>query len=77
MYAVGTISAIGQGSLRYTRSNAFSFSATTGAVTAWSPQVNGIVHTVALSPDCLTAYLGGTFTSVNGVAVKNLRQSTR
>ena len=72
MYAVGTISAIGQGSLTYSRSNAFSFSATTGAVSAWSPQVNGAVHSVALSPDCQTAYLGGTFTAVNGVAAKNL-----
>jgi hypothetical protein len=72
MYAVGTITAIGQGSLTYSRSNAFSFSATTGAVSAWSPQVNGPVHSVALSPDCQTAYLGGAFTAVNGVTVKNL-----
>lgn len=72
MYAVGTISAIGQGSSRYTRSNAFSFSVTTGAVTSWAPQVDGQVDAIALSPDCHTAYLGGQFTSVNEVPVHNL-----
>jgi hypothetical protein len=72
MYAVGTISAIGQGTNTYTRGNAFSFSATTGAVTAWDPQVNGLVHSITLSADCSTAYLGGLFTSVRGGAAKNL-----
>ncbi len=72
MYAVGQISAIGQSNHTYTRGNAFSFSATTGAVSAWDPQVNGKVHSVALSPDCSTAYLGGNFTTVRGVAAKDI-----
>ncbi len=72
MYAVGTISAIGQGSQTYTRGNAFSFSSTTGDVTAWDPKVNGMVHSIALSPDCSTAYLGGTFSSVGGVPAANV-----
>ncbi len=72
MYAVGTASAVARGSATYARSNAFSFSATTGAMTAWAPQVNGPVQSIALSPDCRTAYLGGTFTQVNGVAADNL-----
>jgi hypothetical protein len=75
MYAVGQFTAIGQGSNRYTRSNAFSFSATTGAVTSWNPSVSGggnFVHSVALSPDCSTAYLGGDFTTVNGIAASNI-----
>ena len=69
MYAVGTITAVGGGSGRsatYQRSNAFSFSATTGAMTRWAPKVNGAVRSIALSPDCRTAYLGGSFTRVNG-----------
>jgi hypothetical protein len=72
MYAVGTISAIGQGTSTYTRGNAFSFSQTTGAVTTWNPQVNGAVNSVALSPDCSTAYLAGTFSSVHGTAAANI-----
>lgn len=72
MYAVGTITAIGQSSNRYTRSNAFSFSATTGAVTSWAPQVNGTVNSIALSPDCTTAYLGGAFTTINGTAASHI-----
>lgn len=72
MYAVGKISTVQQGSTTYTRANAFSFSASTGAMRAWAPQVVGTVNSVALSPDCSTAYLGGVFTSVNGVTVKNL-----
>jgi hypothetical protein len=75
MYAVGQFTAIGQGSKTYTRSNAFSFSATTGAVTSWFPKVTGsgnFVHSVALSPDCTTAYLGGSFSTVNGTAAANI-----
>ncbi|HEY2298313.1 MAG TPA: hypothetical protein VGH43_11335 [Jatrophihabitans sp.] len=72
MYAVGTISAVGQGSHTYTRGNAFSFSQTTGAVTAWNPAVNGPVNDIALSPDCRTAYLGGSFTSVHGTSATNI-----
>jgi hypothetical protein len=72
MYAVGRLSRIGQGNRTYTRGNAFSFSQTTGAVTAWDPEVNGTVQTIALSPDCATAYLGGRFTSVHGTKATNL-----
>jgi hypothetical protein len=72
MYAVGSMTAVRRGSVTYARSNAFSFSATTGAMTGWKPRVNGAVRSIALSPDCSTAYLGGTFTRVNGVATGHL-----
>lgn len=72
MYAVGLFSSLKQGTGTYARSNAFSFSATTGAVTGWSPVVNGQVNTVALSADCSTAYLGGAFSSVNGTPATNI-----
>ena len=72
IYAVGLFSLIAQGGTTYTRNNAFSFSATTGAMTAFNPNVNGKVDAIALSPDCSTAYLGGSFTSVNGVAATNI-----
>jgi hypothetical protein len=73
MYAVGRFTSIKQRSTTYTRDNAFSFSATAPfTVTTWNPDVNGQVNSIALSSDCSTAYLGGSFTSVNGVAVKNI-----
>jgi hypothetical protein len=72
MYAVGTATAVARGATTYARFNAFSFSATTGAMTAWAPKVNGPVRSIALSPDCRTAYLGGQFTRVNHVDVRNL-----
>jgi hypothetical protein len=72
MYAVGTATSVARGSQTYARSNAFSFSATTGEMTAWAPAVNGRVRSIAVSPDCRTAYLGGSFTEVNGVPAQNL-----
>jgi hypothetical protein len=73
MYAVGLFSQISQGGTVVTRNNAFSFSATTGTVTSWNPNVNGRVDTVAFaSGDCSKAYLGGKFTSVHGTAVQNI-----
>jgi hypothetical protein len=41
-------------------------------VTSWDPNVNGVVNSVTFSPDCSTAYLGGQFTTVGGVAAKNV-----
>jgi hypothetical protein len=75
MYAVGTFTQIKQGSTVYARNNAFSFSQTAPfTVTAWNPNVNGIVNSIALSPDCSEAYLGGVFTSVNGTSVHNIAE---
>jgi Domain of unknown function (DUF5122) beta-propeller len=72
MYAVGVFTSIQRGTAVYARNNAFSFNATTGAVTSWDPNVNGRVNAVALSPDCSTAYLGGTFTAVHGTTARKL-----
>jgi hypothetical protein len=72
IYAVGTATAVARHDSTYTRSNAFSFSAKTGAMTGWAPQVNGPVQSIAFSPDCRTAYLGGSFSEVNGIAAGNL-----
>ena len=73
MYAVGSFTSIKRYSTTYTRDNAFSFSANSPyTVTSWNPDVNGIVNSIAFSPDCSTAYLGGKFTSIGGTAVNNL-----
>jgi hypothetical protein len=66
MYAGGQFHAI-QNSTRtttYTRSNLFSFGATTGAVTSFAPVFNGFVW--ALQPSGTSLYVGGEFTTVNG-----------
>ena len=63
MYAVGSFTSIKRYSTTYARNNAFSFSATSPFnVTSWNPNVNGIVNSIAFSPDCSQAYLGGVFT---------------
>ena len=73
MYAVGTFTALTQGGTTFPRNNVFSFSASKPyTMTSWNPNVNGIVNGIAFSPDCSTAYLGGKFTTVGGVAAKNL-----
>ena len=76
MYAVGTFTTIIKGSTSYTRDNAFSFSATAPyAVTAWNPNVNGVVTSIAFNgTNCADAYIGGLFSSVGGSTVKNLAE---
>ena len=75
MYAVGTFTSIQKGSTTYARNNAFSFSAASPfSVTSWNPNVNGTVNSIAFSPDCSQAYLGGHFTSVNGTTVNNIAE---
>jgi len=73
MYAVGSFTQIKKGSTVYARNNAFSFSATAPfTVTSWNPNVNGTVNSIAFNSGCSQAYLGGTFTSVNGTSVRNI-----
>jgi hypothetical protein len=78
MYAVGTFSHILQGSHRYTRNNVFSFRATPPfTMTSWAPNVNGEVNSIAFQAGkCSRAYVGGSFTSVNGTAAKNIAEVT-
>jgi hypothetical protein len=55
-----------------TRNRAFAFRATAPhTILDWNPNVNGDVYTVACAPDG-DIYLGGQFTTVGGVAVRNL-----
>ena len=54
------------------RNNVFAFSATAPhTVLPWNPNVNGVVDTVGCAPDG-GIYVGGQFTTVGGVAVRNL-----
>jgi hypothetical protein len=78
MYAVGSFTEIsgynGTTTQDFGRNNIFSFSDTFPfEVTSWNPDVNGTVNTIAFSGgDCSTAYIGGQFTTVGGVAAKNI-----
>jgi hypothetical protein len=75
MYAAGIFTRIGQGHSVYVRNNLFSFSATAPyTVTAWNPDVNGPVNSIALTPNCADAYIGGQFTSVHGTRAGNLAE---
>ena len=70
MYAVGSFTSIKRYTTVYARNNVFSFGAVSPfKVTAWDPNVNGVVNSIAFSADCSVAYLGGQFSSVGGTAV--------
>ena len=72
MYAVGVFGTVRQGGKSYVRHNAFSFNAKNGALTSWNPNVSGKVESIALSPDCSVAYLGGSFTKIGSTSVRNI-----
>ena len=55
------------------RSNLFALDATTGAVdTAFAPVLDAQVESLAVAPDGLHVFAGGSFTEINGVAQKSL-----
>ncbi|HEX2308515.1 MAG TPA: hypothetical protein VHI14_09375 [Jatrophihabitantaceae bacterium] len=59
------------GSPVYARTNIFSFNATTGAInTGFNPSVNGTVQQILPGPTATTAYIAGSFGTVNGVTAK-------
>jgi polyisoprenoid-binding protein YceI len=73
MYAVGSFTEISWNGTTYARNNAFSFSAAAPyTITSWNPSVNGEVNSIALSSDCGHAYIGGSFTGVDGTSVANI-----
>jgi hypothetical protein len=76
MYAVGTFTQVrnANSSTPVNVGNAIAFSPNSKGVyqlTAWNPNVNGTVNTVACAPDG-DIYLGGNFTQVGTTAVRNL-----
>ena len=72
MFAGGTFNRVenSAGTTAYTRQHLFSFSATTGAVSSFAPALNGRVFALLATGDAL--YVGGFFSSVNGVARRGL-----
>jgi hypothetical protein len=60
-------------STQLTRTNLFTFSATTGAVTtAFAPTLDGMVRSVLPSATRTVVYVGGEFKKVNGVSMTSL-----
>jgi hypothetical protein len=76
MFAVGTFSIIKKGSKSYTRHNAMSFSATPPyTVSSWAPVINGEVNSITFTGGkCADAYIGGSFTKINGLAAQNIAE---
>jgi hypothetical protein len=76
IFAVGSFTTVEQGTTTYTRENAMSFSAASPyTMTSWAPQVNGEINSIAFNGShCDDAYIGGTFTTVNGTAVQNIAE---
>jgi hypothetical protein len=73
MYAVGSFTQISQGGVTYPRANIVSFSATAPyAITSWTPSTNGTVNSIQLTSGCTHAYIGGSFTTVDGAAANNI-----
>jgi hypothetical protein len=68
MYAGGDFNKVldAAGTTSYTRTNFFSFDASTGAVSSWAPTFNKPVWTMELSPDGTSLYIGGQFTRADG-----------
>ena len=76
IYAVGTFTSIRQRDRIYTRNNVFSFRGTAPyAVSGLKIDVNGKVNTIAFAGgNCAHAYLGGSFTKINGVSASNIAE---
>ena len=73
MYAVGNFTQISQNGTTSTHDNIFSFSATAPyTITSWTPSTNGTVDSIALTSDCTHAYIGGSFSQVDGQSANNI-----
>ena len=54
------------------RANIVAFNATTGAISSFAPSFNGEITSIVPSADGQSLYVGGFFTTVNGVASRSL-----
>ena len=72
VYAGGKFRSVSDSSrtTTYVRHNLMSFSATTGALTSFTPEFNGTVWAIEATGSSL--YVGGDFTTVNGVTARKL-----
>lgn len=68
--AIGTVKQVAPGAATYARHNLMAFDVNTGAVTSFAPDANGVVWGLASSGNAL--YIGGSFTTVDGLARRGL-----
>jgi hypothetical protein len=68
VYAAGYFKTWIWNGANYPRQNIVAFDATTGQPTAFAPQVNNEIFSLAPACDGSAVFIGGTFTSVNGQA---------
>lgn len=61
------------GTTTYNRTNIFTYSLATGAVTTFTARLDGTVNALAAGPNN-TVYVGGAFHTVNGVAQRGITQ---
>jgi hypothetical protein len=76
MFAVGHVWKLEQNGSTFNRDDVFSFSATAPyAMTTLKPDVVGQVNSIAfVDGNCADAYIGGSFTSVNGTSETNIAE---
>jgi hypothetical protein len=76
MFAVGSFTSISQVGKTHAVHNTISFKATAPfTLTGWVPDVNGTVNSIAFSHgNCADAYLGGSFTSIDGTNAENIAE---
>lgn len=74
MYACGDFAEVrsSDDQTTYPRSNLFAFDPNTGVVNDFAPTVDGPVYSCAASLDGLSIYIGGDFTTVNGLPAHNV-----
>jgi hypothetical protein len=73
MYAGGLFNTVQSPdrTISYQRNNLFSFNVDTGQVSSWAPNINGLVFRTLVVGDHL--YVGGSFTSADGVSGRLVR----
>jgi WD40 repeat protein len=74
MYAAGEIGLVQNAArtVSYTRRNLLAFDAVTGAVRTWAPALNKQSTALAATPDGRYLFVGGAFTTVDGVSTRSL-----
>ncbi|GAA3574387.1 hypothetical protein GCM10022197_34240 [Microlunatus spumicola] len=63
---------VAEGTSESARGNLLAYSISTGELSGFAPKTNGVVHVLALSPDQSRLYVGGEFTTVDGVTRNRL-----
>jgi len=58
--------------LAFARNNLAAIDVISGVVTTWNPDVTGIIESMALSRDGRALFVGGSFSTIGGVARRNL-----